>query len=158
MPFADLAVMAGRPWIEVFTQRVTHALPNTEFRPSSVLRHSVRVPISDAELAAYDAPFPARVYMAGVRVLPSLINTVGEEPTDEAARAVLDGFEPPTLTLFGRQVPNLGSKAVQSLIADRVPGAAGQPHHAYPDAGHFVREDVGEDVARRIVEWSARGD
>jgi haloalkane dehalogenase len=36
-------------------------------------------------------------------------------------------------------------------MRDRVPGAAGQPHHAYPDANHFIQEDEGPDLARRVV-------
>ena len=68
---------------------------------------------------------------------------------------MLDRFEGPTLTLFGRRDPNLGSEATQALISDRVPGAAGQPHHVYPDGGHFIQEDAGEDLARRVVEWMA---
>ena len=89
--------------------------------------------------------------MAGARVFPSLINTLGQSPTNLAARAILDHFEKPTLTLFGRLDPNLGSDGVQAEIRDRVPGAVGQPHWAYPDANHFIQEDKGPDLAQRVV-------
>jgi len=63
---------------------------------------------------------------------------------------VLDHFDRPVLTLFGRRDENMGNDLIQSLMRDRVPGAVGQPHHSYEDAGHFVQEDKGEDVARRV--------
>ena len=39
---------------------------------------------------------------------------------------------------------------IQAEIRDTVPGAAGQAHHAYPDANHFIQEDEGVDLARRV--------
>ena len=106
--------------------------------------------IIDRELAAYDAPFPTRIHMTGMRVFPSLIDTIGDEPTNEGARQVFNAWTKPFLTLFGRKDPNLGSEAIQAELRDTVPGAQGQPHHAYEDAGHFVQEDVGPDLAHRI--------
>ena len=82
-----------------------------------------------------------------------MINTIGEAPTNVAARAVFDHFTKPVLTLFGRLDLMLGSDAVQAEMRDRVPGAVGQPHHAYPDASHFIQEDKGPDLARRVVEF-----
>ena len=66
---------------------------------------------------------------------------------------MLDHFTKPTLTLFGRLDANLGSDAIQAEIRDRVPGAAGQPHVAYPDASHFIQEDKGADLAQRVVDF-----
>ena len=37
----------------------------------------------------------------------------------------------------------------------QIAGATGQPHHDYPDAGHFIQDDVEPDLARRIVDWIA---
>ena len=65
LPYTDPASVAGRPWAEVFSQWAAHALVNPDFRPSVVMRHSLRRSVTETELAAYDAPFPARVYMAG---------------------------------------------------------------------------------------------
>ena len=35
------------------------------------------------------------------------------------------------------------------------PHAAGQPHRELKNAGHFVQEDAGPELAQIIVEWSA---
>ena len=154
LPFSDPA-LRDSPWPVKFAKWAAYALVGTRFRPSQVVAHSSVIDLTEDELAAYDAPFPSRIYMAGVRAFPSLINTLGEAPTNERASVVLDAFERPVLTLFGRRDEGMGTEAVQSLIRDRVVGAAGQPHHAYDDAGHFIQEDKGEDIARRVVQFIA---
>lgn len=136
-----------------FGRWATYALTSPHLRPSQVVETLTASTLSDAEKAAYDAPYPAFVYMTGPRVFPSMINTLGESPTNVAARAVFDHFTKPLLTLFGRLDPNLGTDAVQAEMRDRVPGAVGQAHWAYPDANHFIQEDKGEDLARRVVEF-----
>jgi len=139
--------------LSCFERWATYALTSPSFRPSEVVEHGSAIELSSAEEAAYDAPFPELVYMAGPRVFPSLINTLGEAPTNHAARAVFDSWDKPLLTVFGRLDPNLGSEEAQSELRDTVPGAAGQDHHAYPDASHFIQEDKGEDLAQRIVDF-----
>ena len=136
-----------------FSRWIRFALLNPDFRPSFIMGNGIRTEVSDAELAAYDAPFPAHVYMAAPRTFPSLVVTVNEEPDNLAARAVFDSWEKPLLTLAGRLDLSQGSEATQAEMRDTVPGAVGQPHHAYPDAGHFLQEDQGADIARRLIEW-----
>lgn len=136
-----------------FGRWARYALTSPNLRASEVVEAITTTTLANDERRSYDAPFPALVYMAGPRVFPSLINTLGEAPTNVAARAVFDAFTRPVLTLFGRRDPNLGTDAVQAEMRDRVPGAAGQAHHAYPDAHHFIQEDEGPDLARRVVEF-----
>lgn len=141
------------PGLGCFERWVVYALTNPNMRESEVVEAGTVTSLTPEEAAAYDAPFPELIYRAGPRVFPSLINTLGESPTNVFARAVFDTFQKPLLTLFGRLDPVFGSDAVQAQLRDTVPGAVGQPHHAYPDAGHFVQEDKGEDLARRVVEF-----
>lgn len=133
-----------------FERWAGYALTGTAFHPAEVLQWGTAVELTDAELAAYDAPFPDRIWMSGARTFPSLINTLGEAPTNEAAGEFFDRTEMPILTLFGRLDGNLGSEAVQAEMAER-PGAEGQAHHSYPDAAHFIQEDKGVDLAERVV-------
>jgi pimeloyl-ACP methyl ester carboxylesterase len=37
-----------------------------------------------------------------------------------------------------------------------VPGAQGQPHHLFPEASHFIQEDVPEELVERILAFVAR--
>ena len=138
-----------------FGRWANYTLIGSRFRQSEVVDWGTRVTLSSAELAAYDAPFPTRLHMAGVRAFPSLINTIGVAPTNHAAKAVLDGFERPVLTLWGRADEVLGAEEIQAELRDVPPGARGMPHHAYEDARHFLQEDEGPDLARRINELIA---
>jgi haloalkane dehalogenase len=51
---------------------------------------------------------------------------------------------------FGAHDPILG-QADRPLIK-HIPGAAGQPH-ARINAGHFIQEDAGPELADRVLSW-----
>lgn len=145
----------NRGGMSTFQDWAAYALVGSNFMPSVVMGASVRVSLTAAEVAAYDAPFPSRIYMAGPRTFPSLINTVGHPPTNQAARAALDAFERPVLGMFGLRDPIFGGPSTRAATQEQIAGAAGQPHHDYPDAGHFIQEDVGADLAARIADFIA---
>jgi len=61
----------------------------------------------------------------------------------KALRTPDDRFEGLKDYAFGADMVMAGvDKAFQTL-----PGAQGQPHTVLPDAGHFLQEDVGDDLA-----------
>jgi hypothetical protein len=93
--------------------------------------------------------------MAGARVFPSLANeTMG---LTQDAWATLRRFEKPFLTIWGGNDPNnAGLPRNQRLYMDAVPGAAGWDHVRLPEAGHYLQDDQGEEIARRIVEFIAQ--
>ncbi|MGH3457122.1 haloalkane dehalogenase [Aeromicrobium sp.] len=103
--------------------------------------------------AAYDAPFPSSKYQAGARAFPRLVPTDADNvavPANRAAWEALGRFERPFLAIFGRNDPILG-KGDGPLIA-HVPGAQGQPHDRIR-GGHFIQEDAGPELARRMIAW-----
>jgi haloalkane dehalogenase len=109
--------------------------------------------LSPAEVAAYDAPFPSAKYKAGARAFPGLVPITPDDPAAAANRAAwvrLGQWRKPFLCLFGRNDPILGG-ADKFLLA-QVPGAAGQPHDRLR-GGHFIQEDQGPELARRIAAW-----
>ena len=108
---------------------------------------------SKDERAAYDAPFPTRESKAGTRAFPTLVPTDPKNPAIPANRAawdVLGGWTKPTLTLFGAQDPILGK--ADELLLEHIPGTKGQPNDRLR-GGHFIQEDQGPELARRVVEW-----
>jgi haloalkane dehalogenase len=120
-----------------------------------VVATGTRRTLSPAERAAYDAPFPSSRYKAGARAFPRLVPISPDDPAAEANRAAWAGlgrWEKPFLTIFGRNDPILGG--ADKPLQEHVPGAAGQPHDRVA-GGHFVQEDAGEEIARRVVEWMA---
>ena len=82
---------------------------------------------------------------------PSLVNELGGENQD--AWEGLTQFEKPFLTIWASNDPgNLGSCAMQDNLVDNIPGAEGLPHIRLPEASHFLQDDQGAEIARRIVE------
>ena len=62
-------------------------------------------------------------------------------------------FDRPFLTLFSDSDP--ATRGWETIFAERVPGARGQPHAVQARAGHFWQEDNGEEAARIIAGWIA---
>ena len=121
---------------------------------SSAVAGSTTNSLSAEVLAAYDAPFPEEDAKAGVRQFPILIPVTRNDPVaaiNRATWASLAAFQGPFLTLFGDSDP--ATAGWEQIFQERVPGAKGQPHALLPGAGHFLQEDAGEELARRIVRW-----
>ncbi|HWU68582.1 MAG TPA: haloalkane dehalogenase [Stenotrophobium sp.] len=109
--------------------------------------------LSAPEIAAYDAPFPSARYKAGARAFPRIVPTSENDPAVPANRLAWDKlgqWQKPFLCVFGKNDPVLGH-ADKPLIA-HVPGARGQPHDRIW-GGHFVQEDRGDELARRLLQW-----
>jgi len=107
--------------------------------------------MSDAEAAAYRAPFPDSRYEAGITQFPVLIAVQKDNPGAPLNRAAWPGlgaYDRPFLTLWGGMDPVArgGDQKLQAHVA----GAKGQPHHVFPTAGHFVQEDVPKELVARI--------
>ena len=108
--------------------------------------------LSKAEIAAYDAPFPSAKFKAGTRAFPSLVPVTPDDPASEANRAAWEVFrnwDKPFLTTFSNRDPITrgGEKAFQK----RVPGAQHLEHVRILNAGHFLQEDKGEELADVLV-------
>lgn len=107
--------------------------------------------IDQDEIAAYDAPYPDESYKAGARQFPTLVPSTPDDPSSAANRAaweVLRGFDKPWLTAFGADDKIMAG--VDKLFQKVIPGAAGQPHRLMPNAGHFLQEDVGPELAELV--------
>lgn len=114
--------------------------------------------LSDAEIAAYDAPFPDDSYKAGARIFPALVPTSPDDPAasaNTAAWKVLMAWEKPFLCCFSDSDPvtNGGDAPFMKLV----PGAADQPHVTVPNAHHFFQEDAAAQLAQIVVGAVRRG-
>lgn len=135
-----------------FGDWMEYAMKAESFHAAEVLEAQTWFPLSDEEEAAYDAPFPSREYMAGIRKFPSLINELGGKTRD--ALAGLAAFEKPFITIWAANDPGqLGSCETQQGLIDLVPGAQGQKHVRLPEASHFLQDDQGEEIARRLIDF-----
>lgn len=114
--------------------------------------------LSDEARAAYDAPFPDESYKAGPRAMPGLVPTRPDDPASEANRAAwatLCASTTPVLAAFSDGDPITG--AMGPIIQRSFAGAAGREHPTITNAGHFLQEDAGPELAEHVVRFVRSG-
>ncbi len=119
-----------------------------------IMRAGCRTSLRPETIAAYEAPFPTRTFMAGALVFPELVPTTPDHPSSAANRRAwqaLERWERPFLTAFSDGDPIM--RGGERVFQRRVPGAAGQPHTTIQGAGHFVQEDRGVELARVVIDF-----
>jgi haloalkane dehalogenase len=106
----------------------------------------------DEVIAQYDAPFASPAEKAGARALPLNIPTSPDAPGAAEGRWTLErlrAFDGPVLMLWAEDDPILPPK-----VGARFAEAIGRPPpELIPDASHFLQEDAGELIGRRIAEF-----
>ena len=113
--------------------------------------------LSDAEAAAYDAPFPTPESKAGAVAWPLLVPMVPEGPVSDAmreARRQLAEWSKPAFVLFAPDDPILGG--ARDFFLDLLPTAREQPDVTIDDAGHFLQEEQGPTIAQHVLDFMAR--
>jgi haloalkane dehalogenase len=131
-----------------FSQRVP------ELPVGMVVSRGCSRPMPDDVCAAYDAPFPDESYKAGARKFPLLVPIepdLEEAQNNQAAWKVLAQYERQFLTLFADGDPI--TAGAEKVLQANIPGAANQPHKIIRDAGHFIQEDAGEELADELIKW-----
>ena len=119
-----------------------------------LIQGATKTDLPDDVVAAYDAPFPDDSYKAGARIFPTLVPTSPDDPAsapNRKAAEVFSKWEKPFLTTFSDSDPV--TKGGERFFQSRVPGAQGQPHTVIKDAGHFLQEDKGEEIAQIVVDF-----
>ncbi|MEI6624630.1 MAG: alpha/beta fold hydrolase, partial [Actinomycetes bacterium] len=124
-----------------------------DFNVGALMLRSV-AGLSEAEAAAYDAPFPGPEYKAGVRSFPQLVPVSPNDPgvaVSRAAAAWWSGqWQGPTFMAIGVNDPVLGVPVMERM-RQLINGC---PEPLLVDAGHFVQEQ-GELVARAaLAAWA----
>jgi tRNA(adenine34) deaminase len=110
--------------------------------------------LSDAECAAYDAPFPDRGHRAALRAFPAM---VPQEPGDDGAavsrraQAFWQQWSRHSLMAIGVQDPVLGESVMQALRA--VIRSCPEPIRV-EQGGHFVQE-WGRGIAEQALQHFA---
>lgn len=107
--------------------------------------------LSDAEAAAYDAPFPDVSYKAGVRAFPNLVPDRDDAPGAATSREAMafwrERWTGESFMAIGMQDPVLGPAAMSSLHGV-IRGCP--PPLEVAEAGHFVQE-WGAPIARAAL-------
>jgi tRNA(adenine34) deaminase len=107
--------------------------------------------MSEAECAAYMAPFPDAGHRAATRAFPPMVpefdSSDGAAMSREAREFWRNDWRGRSFMAIGQQDPVLG-EAVMRELASQIRGC-GEPM-LLPQAGHFVQEH-GEEIAQRAV-------
>lgn len=141
---------------EAFLRWQKFSQESPHFHVGAIVNGGCATDLAPEVVAAYDAPFPDEGFLAGARILPSLVPsapTDPEAPANQAAWEVLRTFDRPFLCAFSDGDPV--SRGGEAIFIREVPGARGRQHPTVTGAGHFLQEDKGPEVARIINEFIA---
>jgi haloalkane dehalogenase len=114
-------------------------------------------PLSEAEIAAYSAPFPDQSYMSGARRFPALVPVFHDEPEVEenkSAWEVLRKFDKPFMCAFSDNDPVTAGGDKPFL--EKVPGCQGIEHRTISPAGHFLQQDQPQQCVQAILDITGR--
>ena len=135
---------------EGFNQWKAYARSQPDMDVSALMKRGTPV-LSDAEAAAYGAPFPDVSFKAGVRRFPELVMVAPDmEGVDISTRAAAwwtSAWRGQSFMAIGAADPVLGL-SVMTALREQIQGCP-EPL-VLPDAGHFVQE-WGEPVARAAL-------
>ena len=127
----------------------------TEF-PWHMLHAGMTTKLTEAEDAAYRAPFPSSEYEAGIIQFPVLIAVQKDNPgapLNREAWARLASFDKPFLTLFGELDPV--ARGWEKRAQEYFKGAKGLDHRIIAGAGHFIQEDAADELVTHVNHFIA---
>ena len=130
------------------------ALYSPWFPIGKIIQKGTITELGEDVVAAYDAPFPSSSYKAGARAFPKLVPTRPDDPASDANRAAWDVYrqwQKPFLTTFSNRDPiTRGGEVPWQEI---VPGAKNREHVKIRNAGHFLQEDKGPELAEVLIDF-----
>jgi len=156
--FARLVAMntgmpEGRGLGEGFMRWRRFTLRQKELDAGAIVRMTLRKrTLSDAEAAAYNAPFPSAEYQTAALAFPRLVPIRPDYPGAYENRVAIEKLKTldlPVLLPWGDADPVLGKlepelRAIFRNVA---------PPLTIGGAGHFLQEDAGEEIASHIRNW-----
>lgn len=134
---------AFKKWRE-FSQKVP------DFSAGDALQMGTESTLSEAVVSSYNTPYPDDSFKSGARIFPLLVPFGDDDPynmipaCDQAWEGLMS-WEKPFLTLFSDSDPIM--HGLEKVFQKLVPGCKGQPHQIIENAGHFLQEDKGEELA-----------
>jgi len=163
--FARLVIMntglptGDVPATEGFMKWRTYATTTPDLPIGTIVKRSAadRESITDDIVAAYDAPFPDLTYKMGAEMFPWLVPIEPNQPGAlemRETREALSNWSKPALVMFsdGDPVTRGGDRFFRKLI----PSANNEPQIVIKDAGHFLQEEKGQEIAAEIIAFIKR--
>lgn len=152
-----MAAMAGKPTVHKLAHNINYGNWAGYFRHADqleigqILQMLTTRQLSDAEMQAYDAPFPTSDYYAAPRKMPEIVASELERVNLDWGR--LKQWSKPVLTLFSDKDPFLADQGYDQKFQANFSGAQGQPHFTIENASHFLQEDQSQQLAEKVIRW-----
>jgi haloalkane dehalogenase len=112
--------------------------------------------LSEAEAAAYDAPYPDQRYKGGVRRFPDMVMTSpemeGVDLSKQALRFLREDWRGESFMAVGMQDPVLGPE-IMAWMQSQIRGCPAPMN--LPEAGHFVQEWGAEVAQAALDHWGS---
>ncbi|MEW4447868.1 haloalkane dehalogenase [Qipengyuania sp. JC766] len=147
---------AGQPAPRAFAAWRRFSRYSPVFPVGRIIQRGTVRTLADAEVAAYDAPFPTRGSKAAARIFPSLVplGSNSAVPDQEAAWRVLETFDRPFTCCFSDKDPI--TRGGDAIFRKRVPGARDNPLHRTLSGSHFIQEDDPSGFVQAILDTAKR--
>lgn len=142
------------PPTEAFSKWQRFSQEVQEFPVGAILQRGTVNELIQEVVDAYDAPFPSEEYKCGVRKFPMLVPSTPDNVESENNRLAwqaLSQFNKPFLTAFSDNDPI--TAGAEKFFQKTIPGCAHQPHVTLKGGGHFLQEDVGEQLIRSAISF-----
>jgi haloalkane dehalogenase len=137
-----------------FLQWRAFAEQNPDLPVGMLLQGGTTTDLAPEVVAAYEAPFPTVESKAGAATFPLLVPVDGEAPGAAEMGAVTDAlsrWDKPALVAFSDSDPIFPFPKAGQAFVDLVPTVEDQVR--IEGAAHFLQEDRGEQIAKRILAW-----
>lgn len=161
--FARLVIMntflptGDEPPSPGFLKWRSYAEKHTDLDIGFVLQSATRNQLTPEIIAAYNAPFPDASYKAGAHQFPLLVPITPDNPASEKMRRAREFFKTwtkPALVMFSDSDPV--TAGADRWFRTLIPSAKAEPEITITNAGHFLQEDKGEEIAEHIQQLIER--
>jgi len=153
---ANTGLPIGTGWTEGFKAWLDFSQRVPELPVGFIVNGGCARELSEAERAAYDAPFPDESFKEGARQFPTLVPVTPEHASvaeNKTAWEALARFQRPFVTAFSDGDPV--TRGGEAVFQARIAGAQRQPHVTLK-GGHFVQEDSPDEIAALLDGLAAR--
>ena len=141
----------GKPLPLMFKAWKAFAKNHPSLPVGKVIQKASFQDLSTDIIDAYAAPFPNRKHKDGAKAFPSLVPTKpNAEGVDrmKKARQVLSEWHKPALVLFSDEDKMFSG--LEKFFYKLIPSSMEQKKIIIKDAGHFLQEEKGEEIATYI--------
>jgi haloalkane dehalogenase len=161
--FSRLVIMntglptSGKPLSPAFMAWKAFATRSNDLPVGQVLQNATVSDLPPEVVAAYDAPYPDASYKGGALQFPNLVPVFEDAealPHMRRAAEALKEWNKPALVMFSDKDPVTAGG--DRFFRAAIPSARQEPEITIRDAGHFLQEDKGEEIAAHIVEFIKR--